>query len=79
MPLTAAFVIGAFTIENPMPNTAKIASSCHTAVVAVSRVSIRVAAVISVPAMISDGLLPKRPTIRPDNGEKISAPTATGK
>ena len=36
MPLTAALVIGALTIEKPMPNTAKITSSCHTGVVAVS-------------------------------------------
>ena len=79
MPLTAALVIGAFTIEKPMPNTAKTTSSCHTGVVAVSRVSITVAAVIRVPAISSDGRLPNRPTIRPDSGEKISAPTATGR
>ncbi len=79
MPLTAALVIGAFTIEKPMPNTAKITSSCHTGVVAVSRVSISAAAVIRVPEMISDGLLPNRPTNLPDSGEKISAPTATGR
>ena len=34
MPLTAALVIGAFTIEKPMPNTAKTISSSHTGVVA---------------------------------------------
>ena len=79
MPLTAALVIGALTIEKPMPNTAKITSSCHTGVVAVSWVSISAAAVISTPAIISDGLLPYRPTSRPDSGENTSAPTATGR
>ena len=79
MPLTAALVTGALTIENPMPITAEIVSNIHTGVVAVSRVSITVAAVIRVPETRSDGRLPKRPTSRPDRGEKISAPTATGK
>jgi hypothetical protein len=79
MPLTAAFVIGALTIENPMPNTAKITSSCHTAVVTVNRVSSNVAAVISMPATSREGRAPNRPTSRPDSGEKISAPMAIGK
>src|SRR5256885_16373920 len=55
MPLTAALVIGALTIENPMPNTAKITKSCHTAVVIVNRVSSNVAVVINVPATRSEG------------------------
>src|SRR4029077_20852069 len=63
MPLTAALVIGAFTIENPMPKTAKTISNIHTGVVAVSLVSSNVAVVIRVPAISSDGRLPKRPTI----------------
>ena len=40
MPLTAAFVIGALTIEKPIPKTAKMTSSIHTGVVAVRKVSI---------------------------------------
>jgi hypothetical protein len=62
-----------------MPNTAKTISNIHTGVVAVSRVSINVAAVIRVPATSSDGRLPNRPSIRPDSGEKINAPMAIGK
>ena len=79
IPLTAAVVIGALTIEKPMPNTAKITSSCHTGVVAFSWLSKSVAAVIRLPAIRSDGLLPHRPTIRPDSGENTSAPMATGR
>src|SRR3954470_20242284 len=79
MPLTAAVVIGAFTIENPMPKTANTTISCQIAVVAVSWVSISVAAVIKVPATNNDGRLPNRPTSLPESGEKISAPAATGR
>ena len=32
IPLTAVFVIGAFTIEVPMPMIPKATSSCHSAV-----------------------------------------------
>jgi hypothetical protein len=39
----------------------------------------RVAATINAPAIISDGLAPNRPTSRPDRGEKMNAPTATGR
>src|SRR5215218_3799258 len=79
IPLTAAVVIGAFTIEKPIPNTAKMTSSCHTGVVAVSTVSSTVDAVIRTPATTIDGRPPYRPTIRPDSGEKTSAPRATGR
>jgi hypothetical protein len=79
MPLTAAVVTGALTNAKPLPNTAKTVNNCHTGVVAFSRVSINAAAVIKVPATNSDGRLPKRPTSRPESGEKISAPTATGR
>ena len=37
IPLTAALVIGALTIEKPIPNTAKITISAHTGVVAVRK------------------------------------------
>ena len=79
MPLTAELVMGAFTIAKPMPNTAKTISSCHTGVVADKNVSITDAAMISTPAIISDGRAPNRPTRRPESGEKISAPIAIGR
>ena len=79
MPLTAELVMGAFTIEKPMPNTAKTISSCHTGVVADRKVSITEAVVISTPATKSDGRAPNRPTSRPDSGEKTRAPIAIGR
>ena len=79
IPLTAALVMGALTIEKPMPKTAKMISSAHTGVDAVRTVSITDAAVISTPAASSDGRLPNRPTSRPDSGENTSAPMATGR
>ena len=63
--------MGAFTIEKPMPNTAKTINSSHTGVVADKKVSITDAAVISTPATTSDGRPPNRPTRRPESGEKI--------
>ena len=58
MPLTAAVVIGAFTIEKPMPKTAKITMSCHTGVVGGQKDSSTVAVVIRMPAATSDGRAP---------------------
>ena len=58
IPLTAELVMGALTIEKPMPNTAKTISSYHTGVVAVRNVSIVEAATISVPASTSEGRAP---------------------
>ena len=78
IPLTAALVIGALTIENPLPNTAKITSSPHTGVSLVRNVSSTDAVVIRTPAASSDGLAPKRPTMRPEIGENTSAPMAIG-
>lgn len=79
IPLTAALVIGALTIEKPMPNTVKTTSSSHTGVVALSKLSIADAAVMKTPAISSDGRAPNRPTNRPDSGEKSSAPIAMGR
>src|SRR5690606_11432675 len=65
MPLTAALVTGALTIEKPIPNTAKMTSMCQTGVVALSRVSSSAAIAINAPEISSDGRLPNRPTMRP--------------
>ena len=64
MPLTAELVMGAFTIEKPMPNTANTISSCHTGVDAERNVSITEAVVISRPPANREGRPPKRPTSR---------------
>lgn len=66
-------------MPNPMPYTAKITSSAHTGVVAVRNVSITDAAVINTPDTSSDGRAPKRPTSRPESGEKNRAPIAIGR
>jgi hypothetical protein len=58
IPLTAAFVIGALTIEKPMPKTANTTMSSHTGVVAVRKVSMMADAVISTPAVSRDGRAP---------------------
>ena len=79
MPLTAELVMGAFTIEKPMPNTAKTINSCHTGVVADKNVSITDAAVISTPATISDGRPPNRPTSRPTAAKRSARQSAIGR
>ena len=79
MPLTAALVIGALTMPNPIPYTVKIASSAHTGVVGVRNASIAEAPAINSPDTSNDGRAPNRPTIRPDSGEKNSAPIAIGR
>ena len=58
IPLTAALVIGALTIEKPLPNTAKITSSPHTGVVLVRNVNSTDAVVIRTPAASSEGRAP---------------------
>jgi hypothetical protein len=58
IPLTAALVIGAFTMEKPIPNTVNTTSSAHTGVVAVRKVSMNDATVISTPAASRDGRAP---------------------
>ena len=71
--------MGAFTIENPAPNTANTINSSHTGVDDDRNVSITEAPVISRPPANREGRPPNRPTIRPDSGEKTSAPMAIGR
>ena len=62
MPLTAELVMGAFTIENPTPNTANTINSSHTGVDDDKNVSITEAPVISRPPANREGRPPNRPT-----------------
>ncbi|SLC99026.1 Uncharacterised protein [Mycobacteroides abscessus subsp. massiliense] len=79
IPLTAALVIGAFTIANPAPKIAKVTSSSQIGVASDTLVKSSEAVKNRVPAASSDGRAPNRPTIRPDIGENTSAPTAIGR
>ena len=79
MPETAALVIGAFTKPKPMPKVAYAVNNHVNGVVALSPTSIRQAVPSAAPAMTSGILLPRRPTIRPENGGISIVITAIGK
>lgn len=80
IPLTAALVTGAFTIAKPMPNTPKITRTAAIGVTPVSRVSIAVGGGEQQTGDQQGGRAPNLVlTIRPDSGEKTSAPIAIGR
>ena len=78
MPETAAFVIGALTKPKPIPNTTYAASSQANDVCGPTSTSIAQATIAETPAMTSGVRGPRRPTMRPETGERITVIRAIG-
>ena len=78
MPETAVLVIGAFSMPKPRPKIVYVASSHQIDVVSDRLVSMNPAAVIVTPAIPRGRRVPRRPTIRPEIGAKMTVITANG-
>ncbi|WFR67885.1 hypothetical protein P9139_05710 [Curtobacterium flaccumfaciens] len=73
------FVIGAFTMPNPKPNSTNAATSTHIGVCASIVVRIAPAAPTPRPARTSGMREPTDPTSRPDAGDTTIVATAAGR
>ena len=78
MPDTAVCVIGGFTNPTPEPNTAYTTNSIGSGVVSDSRVNARQLIPSKIPAIISEGRVPRAASNRPENGELTAIPSAIG-